>query len=166
MTVWKGVPPEVQARLTKNPATLRGFEGFAHAVGRRLVMEEVAVSERAKDGKLQARLTYTTTVEEDMVNQRGTLHGGCAAYLVDVCSSVALLVLAHTLGKQPFYVSQAINTTFHAPAPRGARIEIINTTVSFGARTVSAVTEIWDVTNNRLCVTGVHNKMAPSQPRL
>ncbi|KAI0748776.1 protein-tyrosine phosphatase-like protein [Daedaleopsis nitida] len=33
---------------------------------------------------------------------------------------------------------------------RGAKIEIIHTTVSFGARTVSAVTEIWDVTNNRL----------------
>ncbi len=64
----------------------------------------------------------------------------------------------------------------------GAKLEIVNTTVAFGGRTVSAVTEvrprlsrgllsstnsdsqIWDVTNKRLCMTGVHNKMAPSKP--
>lgn len=68
------------------------------------------------------------------------------------------------------------------------KIEVINTTVSFGSRTVSAITEvrthrpaqrllarsltdstiplqIWDVTNHRLCVTGVHNKMKPSDPK-
>ncbi|TBU35361.1 hypothetical protein BD311DRAFT_743851 [Dichomitus squalens] len=70
------------------------------------------------------------------------------------------------MDKPSNFVSQALNTTFHAPAPCGAKIEVVNTTVSFGARTVSAVTEIWDITNRRLCMMGVHNKMAPSQPKL
>ena len=89
-----------------------------------------------------------------MINLAGTMHGGCAVYLIDVyvldthfrsrssprdpllprsaiaslrglasltcssrCSSVAVMILAHVSGKSPYYVSQAINTTFHAPAP-------------------------------------------------
>lgn len=77
------------------------------------------------------------------------------------CSSVALTALGMYLGKPWYFVSQALNTTFHAPAPalvpkpcvrthrpnnvshnRGVKIEIVNTTVAFGARTVSTITEV------------------------
>ncbi|KAL7282508.1 hypothetical protein ACG7TL_003979 [Trametes sanguinea] len=123
-----------------------------------------------------------------MLNIGGNMHGGCAVYLIDVCSSMALAVLGMATNKPWNFVSQAINTTFHAPAPPGVKIEIANTTVSFGSRTVTAITEvstlshcliisspqltcfssalqIWDTTNNRLCVTGTHNKMKPSEPK-
>lgn len=87
------------------------------------------------------------------------------------CSSMALSILGmYNDRDKPYnHVSQALNTTFHAPAPRsvrlssasrvsyvvpdpcfssfsvsdsGVKIEIVNTTVSFGARTVSAVAEV------------------------
>ncbi|KAI0690923.1 hypothetical protein C8T65DRAFT_671053 [Cerioporus squamosus] len=164
-TVIKGLPAEQEARIraTVDKITL-GPSMFASSVGSRLVPTEVEVFQRAKDGKMQARMVYETTVEEDMLNIGRTMHGGCAVYIIDICSSVALMVLAGALDKPTSYVSQALNTTFHAPAPAGAKLEIVNTTVAFGGRTVSAVTEIWDVTNKRLCMTGVHNKMAPSKP--
>ena len=78
---------------------------------------------------------------------------------------------------------------------RGAKLRIVSTTTSFGARTVAsrievcphstvlpqlrvpqaylraltsamsvALLQIWDVTHGRLCVSGVHNKMAPKVP--
>ncbi|KAI0708037.1 hypothetical protein C8Q76DRAFT_800316 [Earliella scabrosa] len=164
MTVFKGVPPEVQAKLADVPDFHKHARMFAHTVCSRMVLEEIELTRREKDGRPQARLTYTITVEEDMLNIAGTMHGGCAVYLIDLCSSVALKVLARAQDKPSFFVSQALNTTFHAPAPRGAKLEIVNTTVSLGARTASAVTDIWDMTNKRLCMTGVHNQMAPSQP--
>ena len=73
MTVFKGVPPELQAKLTKRPNILTGASGFAYNIAQRLELEEVEVSERAKDGKLQARLTYAITVED----------GACASPLYD-----------------------------------------------------------------------------------
>ncbi|KAI9056550.1 hypothetical protein FKP32DRAFT_1599286 [Trametes sanguinea] len=138
---------------------------FARSTGSSLVLKEIEVFRRDKDGKSHARVVYETTVHEEMLNISGNMHGGCAVYLIDICSSMALAVLGMATDKPWNFVSQAINTTFHAPAPAGVKIEIINTTVSFGSRTVTAITEIWDTTNNRLCVTGTHNKMKPSEPK-
>ncbi|KAI1786940.1 HotDog domain-containing protein [Ganoderma leucocontextum] len=165
--VWTGdFTQDLKDQITRYSNLLIGAEGFAHSVTRRLKMKETAVFRRDKDEKTHCKVTLELTVDEDMVNLNGTMHGGCAVALIDVCSSMALTALAMYTGKPFNFVSQALNTTFHAPAPLGVKIEMVNTTVSFGARTVSAVTEIWDVTNGRLCMTGVHNKMAPSQPKL
>ncbi|KAI9000884.1 HotDog domain-containing protein [Trametes punicea] len=163
MPQFKGdITPEVQKEITSFSEYVMKHRGFAHSTGSSLVLKELAVYRRGKDGKDHARVVYETPVHEEMLNIGGNLHGGCSVYLIDVCSSMALALLGMASGKPWDFVSQAINTTFHAPAPAGATIEIINTTVSFGSRTVSATTEIWDITNNRLCVTGVHNKMKPS----
>ncbi|KAI0748761.1 hypothetical protein C8Q80DRAFT_1173538 [Daedaleopsis nitida] len=99
-----------------------------------------------------------------MLNKQQTMHGGCTAYLVDVCSSVGLAFLAMVQGKPSDFVSQTIITTYHAPAPLGAKLNVISTTTSFGARTVASRIEIWDVTHGRLCMSGTHNKMAPKLP--
>ena len=64
MTVFKGVPPEMQENLMKMPDTLASGRVFAYDVGRRLALEEVDVSPRDKDGKLHARLIHTITVED------------------------------------------------------------------------------------------------------
>lgn len=81
------------------------------------------------------------------------------------CSSIALVSLGIATNRDTRLVSQAITTVFHAPATtcvvpvqlpafcarvkhdlayhhRGAKLRIINTTVSFGARTVTARTEV------------------------
>ncbi|KAI0650606.1 hypothetical protein C8Q79DRAFT_900928 [Trametes meyenii] len=158
------IPPATQDEIVSFSRVVMERGAFARSIGSSLVLKEVGVFRRKRDGKAHARITYETTVHEEMLNISGNMHGGCAVYLIDICSSMALAVLGMATGKPWNFVSQAINTTFHAPVPAGAKIEVVNTTISFGARTVSAVTEIWDVTNHRLCVSGVHNKMKPSDP--
>ncbi|KAH9915549.1 uncharacterized protein BXZ73DRAFT_106098 [Epithele typhae] len=123
----------------------------------------VEVFSRERDGKLQARVTYRLTVAADMLNWNGSMHGGCAVYLIDVCSSAAISLLAMVQKKPWGSVSQALNTSFHAPALAGVTIEVVNTTTASGSRMLSSVTEIWDVTNSRLCMSGTHHKMAPSK---
>ncbi|RDX49760.1 hypothetical protein OH76DRAFT_1403349 [Lentinus brumalis] len=137
---------------------------FAQSTGQNLVLREASVFKRAEDRKMHSKLVYEITVGEDMLNRQHTLHGGCTAFLVDVCSSVGLAFLGMVQGRPSDFVSQTIITTFHAPAPLGAKLHIISTTTSFGARTVASRVEIWDVTHGRLCVSGVHNKMAPRLP--
>ncbi|KAI0745861.1 HotDog domain-containing protein [Earliella scabrosa] len=160
--VFKGlaISPEMQTRLAVLPSV---GGSFANSVGRKLELKEVDVRKRERDGKVQAQVTYALAVGDDMLNIAGTMHGGCAAYLVDLCTSIALVLLSDVMGKPTFFVSHALHTTFHAPMLLGTTLEIVNTTVAYGARTVSAVTEIWDVTNGRLCATGAHHKMVPSQ---
>ncbi|KAI0647640.1 hypothetical protein C8Q79DRAFT_1000496 [Trametes meyenii] len=163
--VFKGaIAPEVQQDTVAFSEFHIRDTRFAHSTGARLELREVELYTRPQDGKLQTRVLYEVTVSEDMLNRGNTLHGGCAAFMIDVCSSVALRVLGRVQGKPAEFVSQTIVSTFHAPAPLGATLNIVNTTTSFGARTVSARVEIWDATHRRLCVSGVHNKMAPSEP--
>ncbi|KAI0375776.1 hypothetical protein BV20DRAFT_959825 [Pilatotrama ljubarskyi] len=159
------IPPAVQNEIRDFSQVVMKRGAFARSTGSSLILKEVGVFRRERDGKTHARITYETVVHEEMLNISGNMHGGCAVYMIDICSSMALAVLGMVTEKPWNFVSQAINTTFHAPVPLGAKIEIVNTTVSFGSRTVSAITEIWDVTNHRLCVTGVHNKMKPSEPK-
>ncbi|KAI8982951.1 hypothetical protein BD414DRAFT_419242 [Trametes punicea] len=145
---------------------LRGRGQYAQATGSRLEMTEVEVYERQEDGRTQVRMTFEIDMGEDMLNSAGNMHGGCTMFLIDVCSSIALVALGIAIGRYANFVSQAITTVFHAPATLGSRLRIVNNTVSFGVRTVSARTEIWDMTNKRLVATGIHNQMQPSTPKL
>ncbi len=63
--VIKGLPEEQEARVRAaiDKITI-GPSMFASSVGTRLVPTEVEVFRRAKDGKMQARMVYETTVEE------------------------------------------------------------------------------------------------------
>ncbi|OBZ69269.1 Acyl-coenzyme A thioesterase 13 [Grifola frondosa] len=160
------IPPETKERIGKflNLILVRG--NFARSTGARLVPKEVKMYKRPEDEKPQVRVVFEITVDEDMLNPAGNVHGGCIVYMIDVCSSVALAALGMCMNRPNSFVSQALNTTFHAPAPLGTKLELVNTTTAFGGRTVAARTEIWDVTNRRLVASGVHNKMQPSQPKL
>ncbi|CDO70334.1 hypothetical protein BN946_scf184843.g23 [Trametes cinnabarina] len=139
---------------------------FAQPTASRLDFTEVAVFEREEDRRTQVRAVFHIDLGPDMLNPAGNMHGGCTMFLIDVCSSIALVALGVATHKNARFVSQTLNTVFHAPAMGNARLRIVNDTVSFGARTVSARTEIWDITNKRLVATGVHNQMPPSPPKL
>ncbi|PIL28311.1 hypothetical protein GSI_09600 [Ganoderma sinense ZZ0214-1] len=158
--------PEQQARVLEiTDIILRGRGDFAKGVGSRLELTRVEAYERPEDGRLHAEVAFEIDMDEDMLNAGGNLHGGCTMFMIDVCS-IALLVLGIARDMTVNLVSQAITTVFHAPATVGARLRIVNQTVSFGARTVSVRTEIWDTTNRRLVATAVHNQMSPSEPKL
>ncbi|RDX40949.1 hypothetical protein OH76DRAFT_1303784, partial [Lentinus brumalis] len=86
--------------------------GFGFDVAERLVMTEVEVYRRAGDAKVQMKVTYEIGVTPDMLDVAGRLHGGCAVFLIDTCSSVALDYLGMVLGRHTPLVSQALNTIF------------------------------------------------------
>ncbi|RPD56449.1 hypothetical protein L227DRAFT_614590 [Lentinus tigrinus ALCF2SS1-6] len=119
--------------------------------------------EDLEDRKVHARVVFEIDMAEDMLNARGNLHGGCTMHLIDICTTTALMSLKIAMNKEGDYVSQAVNTVFHAPAKVGARLEIINTTTAWGSRSISARTEIWDITNRRLIATGIQNQMQTSR---
>ena len=63
--VVKGLPAEQEARIRVSLDKISiGPSVFASAVGGRLILTEVEVFQRAKDGKLQARMVYEITVSE------------------------------------------------------------------------------------------------------
>ncbi|EJF66366.1 hypothetical protein BD309DRAFT_871870 [Dichomitus squalens] len=159
--------PQQQAGIVKfADVILRGPGDFAKAVGSCLELTEVSISPRPEDGKLHAAVVFEIDVLEDMLNANRHVHGGCSMFMIDICSAIALTALSIAMNKRTHLVSQAINTIFHAPATVGARLKIVNKTVAYGTRTVSARTEIWDITNRRLVVSGIHNQMQPSPPKL
>ncbi|KZV75355.1 hypothetical protein PENSPDRAFT_571580 [Peniophora sp. CONT] len=137
-------------------------QGFALPVAKRISVTDVTIEEK-KDapGKTETTLVCELDVQKDMVNAYDSLHGGASAYLVDVCSSLALAA-AGKLNS----VSQALNVVYHAPAPLGSHLRIMNWTITVGSRVMSTRTEIWDATGGRLVATGIHIKMEPSAAKL
>ncbi|KAJ8088916.1 hypothetical protein PM082_014162 [Marasmius tenuissimus] len=137
--------------------------GHSDAIVKRMVVTEVSVLKSSEEpSKDVGRVVCELEVAKDMVNRASNLHGGCSAYLVDICSSLALIALSMVKGGFVNHVSQSINMVYHSPAAVGDKLRIVSTTMTMGSRTVSARTEIWNATHHRLVVSGVHIKMQPS----
>ncbi|KAH7096649.1 hypothetical protein BKA62DRAFT_774980 [Auriculariales sp. MPI-PUGE-AT-0066] len=131
---------------------------FAGAIAHRL---QPTVYNVFKDeaGKETAEMTCETKVYDDMLNGYRTLHGGCSAYLTDICPSLGLMPLLAQ------HVTLSLDIVCHAPAPRGAMLRIVSTTKSIGKRVLSLRCEIYDKDSGKLYVSGNHIKMPPSPPQ-
>ncbi|KAJ8088917.1 hypothetical protein PM082_014163 [Marasmius tenuissimus] len=137
--------------------------GYSDEVAKRLVVSEVTLVKSSEEpSKDVGRVVCDLEVTPDMVNRASTIHGGCSAYLVDICSSLALITLSLINGGFANHVSQSINMVYHSPAAVGDQLRIVSTTMTMGSRTASARTEIWNTTHHRLVASGVHIKMQPS----
>jgi len=153
-------------------APLRAMALFGREIGARFEVVEISILPKA-DGprKREARVVIELDVAEDMVNSSGNVHGGCSAFLVDICSSIVMTALACTEdlerggpGKEGINVSQAISMIYHSPAALGERLRIVNTSTTLGRRSRTGRTEIWNATHGRLVASGTHIKMSPSPP--
>jgi len=162
----KGNAPDDVKELVEN--LLRAFmvdskHGFADSIGARTKVAEVSIRPKATAPKREeATVVCELEVQQDMVNGGGNMHGGCSAYLIDICTSLPLAALV----KGNPGVSQSINMVYHAPATVGTPLRIICTSIAVGGRAMTARGEIWDIKNGRLVASGVHIKMFPSQPKL
>ncbi|KAF8180203.1 HotDog domain-containing protein [Pholiota molesta] len=154
------------AFLTNRPTSHHG-PIFAEDIQRRLKVTEISIQRKAEEErKMEARYVVEVEVVQDMLNGGGNIHGGCSAFLVDVCSSLCLIALGMaTTGDSQPSVSQSLNIVYHSPAQAGDKLRIVNTTLTLGARAHSVRTEIWNVTHRRLVVSGTHVKMQPSMPK-
>jgi len=136
---------------------------FGEDIVDRMVVKEVSVIQKAEEPlKTEGRVVCEITVDEDMLNGGGNIHGGCSAFLIDVCTSIALMALGMANGAFSGSVSQSLNVVYHSPAALGDKLRLVNTTLTLGSRAQSARTEIWNDTHHRLAVSGVHIKMQPS----
>jgi acyl-coenzyme A thioesterase 13 len=141
---------------------------FAISIVERMVLKEISILDKTEEPlKKECRVVCELDTEEDMVNSGRHLHGGCSAYLIDLCSTLALVAfgLANNEPAALDTVSQSLNIVYHSPAALGDRLRIVNTTMTVGSRAVSARTEIWNDTRHRLVASGTHIKMQPSPPK-
>ncbi|KAJ6542641.1 HotDog domain-containing protein [Mycena capillaripes] len=132
---------------------------FGNSIYENLVLTHASVQNNPEEPlKKEARVVCGIVVAEDMLNGGGNIHGGCSAYLIDLCSSFCFMIL-----QRGMHVSQSLNIVHHSPATLGEKLRIINTTMTVGTRVMSARTEIWNATQHRLVASGVHIKMRPSE---
>ncbi|KAJ7353557.1 HotDog domain-containing protein [Mycena albidolilacea] len=137
--------------------------GFGDSIIRGLVITHASVDNKAEEPlKKEGKVVCELTVTEEMLNGGGNVHGGCSAFLIDICSTLCLMAFNSEINT----VSQSLNIVYHSPATLGETLRIVNTTMTVGARAMSARTEIWNATKHRLVASGVHIKMQPSAAKL
>ncbi|KAF8632816.1 hypothetical protein AX15_001676 [Amanita polypyramis BW_CC] len=141
---------------------------FGAGIIKRMVVREISILDKAEEPrKKEGRVVIEVVNHEDMLNGIGNTHGGCVAFLIDICSTMAIMALGLATGKNEIVtnVSQSLNIVFHSPAATGDVLRLVNTTLTLGSRALSARTEIWSETNHRLVASGTHIKMVPSPPK-
>ncbi|KAK0443919.1 uncharacterized protein EV420DRAFT_1014829 [Desarmillaria tabescens] len=147
-------------------------KGFAHQILSGLSISHVSLDPSPEQyTRDQSKVTCSLTVTEDMLDAiPGCLHGGCSAFIIDACSTLGLVayVLCKTTScdwDKIYTISQTLDVVYHSPALLGDKLNIVNTSMSVGARTMSVRTEIWNTTRRCLVASGVHLKMLPSSSR-
>ncbi|KAI7892310.1 HotDog domain-containing protein [Mucor mucedo] len=102
------------------------------------------------------KLTWEFKIEHHHCNQLSNLHGGCVATLIDMCSSVALLVAG---GKQwqIIGISTDLSISYLRGIAEGETIHIVCEVQRVGKTLASIYTKIYDG-QNRLSYTGSHTK--------
>jgi len=106
-----------------------------------------------------AQTVVEIDVTRDMCNVFGSLHGGCAAYLIDPCSVSALVLLGIASGGNGTGVSQSMNIIWHQPAKVGDKLRIVSTSIFLDGHIRAARSEIW--TGDKLCISAVHSTVNP-----
>ncbi|GAA5975844.1 hypothetical protein JCM5350_000754 [Sporobolomyces pararoseus] len=146
--------------------------GFSRAIAKRITLDQVRVTGVELDGKdgdtkptrsAKSTVSCLVKVEQDMCNVSGNLHGGCGAWLVDHCSSLALLALSG--GDEERWttsgVSTNLNLNYLKAAPLGTNLKIVTEVLNFGRVTSLLETKIYNAKTNQLLTVGWHTKQDP-----
>ncbi|OAX43381.1 hypothetical protein K503DRAFT_731781 [Rhizopogon vinicolor AM-OR11-026] len=156
------------------------FRGFDSELISRLRLTEVSVLPKAEEpDKLEGRVVFEVTVDEEMLNSNGSIHGGITAMIIDEhvssthvrwqvndCSTMPIYVLGlATGGRATGGVTHSLNVVYHSPALLGDKLRVVSTTLTLGNRALSSRCEIWNATRHRLVASAVHLKMDPSEPK-
>ncbi|EKM59908.1 uncharacterized protein PHACADRAFT_250707 [Phanerochaete carnosa HHB-10118-sp] len=162
------VPPAVKDTVARWWSENSQGQGFARNVCARLSVAEAELYGNPEVPRRQeGRIVFETEVTRDTCNYLGAMHGGCISFLIDICTTIVIsLIAAISSPEAAINVSLSLNITFHAPAVLGSKLKIISTSVAMGTRVMIVRAEVYDATNGRLVATGVHMKMPPSLPKL
>ncbi|CAM0139537.1 hypothetical protein VKS41_004647 [Umbelopsis sp. WA50703] len=103
-------------------------------------------------------LVFEFVVAENHTNGIGNLHGGCVATLIDLCSSLAILVSheKHVPWRTPG-ISTELAVSYIAGAPEGTKLRIENELLRSGKTLANLYTKIYNE-SGKLCYSGTHTK--------
>ncbi|KAG8996789.1 hypothetical protein FRB90_012638 [Tulasnella sp. 427] len=154
---------EKQVLITALVNWMRKASWFAGTIGQRLkvVRVDTTCSPDGNRKKKTAEVVCEVVVEEDMINAFGTLHGGCSGFLIDVCTTLPLIVLSDEKWGAGG-ITQGLNVVFHSPALAGSTLQIKSGSVAVGGRSATARCEIWDKKRQTLIASGTNIKMSHS----
>ncbi|KAF8830943.1 hypothetical protein F5051DRAFT_409095 [Lentinula edodes] len=99
-------------------------------------------------------------VTKDMCNIYGTLHGGCAAYIIDLCSSTSIVCYGLYTGTDGTGVSSSMNIHWHKPITLGKKLKVVSNTIFVDGLIRNARSELRDQQTNQLYVSAVHSTIA------
>ncbi|KAH8691348.1 putative thioesterase family protein [Talaromyces proteolyticus] len=105
-----------------------------------------------------ARVTYRLTVTPQMRNSMDSLHGGCAATIIDNLSTTILMAVSKPGMFQYGGVSRNLNVTYLRPLPLNTDMRLICEVVQMGRRLALLKAEIRRVDDDALCVVADHQK--------
>lgn len=134
--------------------------GFCNNIGSRTRLVHIDVCKKQAGGML-ARVVCEVEVTKDMLNMFEIMHGACGAYLVDICTSTSLAVLALATSSNIISVSQTLNLVYHGGARVGTKLRIVSTTITNYGRLMASRCEIYDKETERILVSGVQTKVDP-----
>ncbi|KAI0080478.1 hypothetical protein K474DRAFT_1589869 [Panus rudis PR-1116 ss-1] len=162
-----GNASDLVKQLTSNVLGAYGVgepDCFAHAVGKQIKIVEVNIEKRGQNWGAIA--VSEVVVTKSMLNGAGAMHGGCLCYVIDNCASLPLVALGISRGTNGVGVSQGLNVFFHSPAPLGACLQVISTSVTLGGRVMTSRCEVTEKSSGKMVASALLSKMQPAQTRL
>ncbi|KAJ5731929.1 Thioesterase superfamily [Penicillium malachiteum] len=105
-----------------------------------------------------AKVSFTFTVTRPLCNTLGSLHGGCAATLVDILSTTILMGVSRP-GRFGFGgVSRNLRLTYLRPVPLGSEARVMCEVMHVGKRLALLRAEIQKADTGDICVVAEHEK--------
>jgi acyl-coenzyme A thioesterase 13 len=96
-----------------------------------------------------------------------TLHGGCAATLIDNLTNVVIIAASPPGVFSNSGISRNIRMTFLCPLPLGTEVRAVCKVVHrIGKRLVLVRAELYNVKTGELCVVGEHEKVNTDRSRV
>ncbi|KAJ7240629.1 hypothetical protein B0H12DRAFT_1024579 [Mycena haematopus] len=104
------------------------FPPFGSEIAGRLKIVELNVWDNPAKGA-EAEILLEVEVTQDMCNVYGTMHGGCAAFLLDPSTVAAMVLLGRAKQFDGTGVTTSMNVYWHHPAPLGSTLTIATRSV-------------------------------------
>ncbi|KKK17990.1 hypothetical protein P175DRAFT_0558939 [Aspergillus ochraceoroseus IBT 24754] len=106
-----------------------------------------------------AQASYLLVCTQKLCNWLGNLHGGCAATLIDMLSSVTLIGASRPGMFSLGGVSRHLGVTYLRPVPMGIEMRLVTKVVHMGRRLTLLRSEIYRVDTGDLCMVSDHEKV-------